>query len=69
MSRLFFALFILAIVCLKLCIENHDENTAEYPIYCSGITDNRKNQHMLSDSAKYADNNMPTGNIVLNKFR
>lgn len=61
MSRLLFALFILAIVCLKLCIENHDENTTEYPIYCPGVTDNRKNQHMLSDSAKYADNNMPTG--------
>ncbi len=61
MSRLLFALFILAIVCLKLCIENNDENTTEYPIYCPGVTDNRKNQHMLSDSAKYADNNMPTG--------
>lgn len=42
MSRLLFALFILAIVCLKLCIENHDENTTEYPIYCPGVTDNRK---------------------------
>lgn len=36
MSRLLFALFILAIVCLKLCIGNHDENTTEYHIYCPG---------------------------------
>lgn len=62
MSRLLFILFILAMVCVKLCVGSHDESTIDVPTtYCSDGSDSRKCQGALSDSARYADNSMPTG--------
>ncbi len=61
MSRLLFILFILTMVCVKLCVDNHDESTIDAPIYYSEDTNARKYQNALTDSARYADNSMPTG--------
>ena len=61
MGRLLFILFILAMVCVKLCVGSRDENTIEVPIYCSEDTCLRDSQNTLTDSARYAGYSMPTG--------
>ena len=61
MGRLLFILFILAMVCVKLCVGSHDESTIKAPVYCSEETNNRDRQNSLTDSARYADKSMPTG--------
>lgn len=61
MGRLLFILFILAMVCVKLCVGSHDESTIKAPIYTSEESNILNSQNSLTDSARYADKSMPTG--------
>lgn len=69
MSRLLFILFILAMVCIKLCVGKTDENTVEAPVYYTEDTYKPKNRDSLTDSARYADNSMPTGHAPYSNTR
>lgn len=59
MSRLLFILFILAMVCVKLCIGNHGE-TSEISARYTDDTNIRKSQNTLTDSTRY-NNEISTG--------